>query len=319
VIGGFVLLLAQSWFAGCSPKEEIETDPVVIHFGDQLIRLSELQMELDAWTEQGAMSVSLDQFAVQYVERLKALAEARTLGLDQDVELRHQYENLLIGRLKQQQLQGQLAALEISDQDIEVYYDSNLDRYTKEGQVRVALLYLSASDKLDEERRLAIKERLEVVPSLIDEIPSEARGFGAYAMEYSEEATSRFKGGDIGWMQSGAISYRWPKSVVQAAFALQSVGNLSPVIEAVDGFYLLMMLDSRDTQVRPLDASLRTSIHRKLFNQERTNLTESIQAEWGMDTPVQVNETALSQLNFKSTSDVPAQSSKELSGMHYSN
>jgi hypothetical protein len=97
------------------------------------------------------------------------------------------------------------------------------------------------------------------------------------------------------------------------------VGNLSHVIEAADGFYLLMMLDSRDTQVRPLDASLRTSIHRKLFNQERTNLTESIQAEWGMDTPVQVNETALSQLNFKSTSDVPAQSSKELSGMHYSN
>lgn len=313
-----VLVSALCFMVGCGPDEP-EVDPVVINFGEQSIRLSELQQELDAWQEQGAMSVSLDQFAIQYVERLKALEEARAIGLDQDIELRHQYENLLIGRLKKQQLQERLAALEISDQDIEVYYDSNIDSFTKEGQVRVALLYLSASDKLRQEQRLAIKERLEVVPTLIDQIPMEARGFGAYAMEYSEEATSRFKGGDIGWMQSGALTYRWPDSVVQAAFALQTVGDLSPVIEAEDGFYLLMKLDSRDTQVRPLDASLRASIHRKLFNQERTSLTKSIQAEWGMDTPVQLNEAALSQLNFKSTSEVSTQSSSELSGMHYSN
>jgi parvulin-like peptidyl-prolyl isomerase len=138
-------------------------------------------------------------------------------------------------------------------------------------------------------------------------------------MEYSEEATSRFKGGDIGWMQSGEMSYRWPSSVVQAAFALQSVGDVSPVIETEDGFYLLMKLDSRDTLVRPLDESLRASIRRKLFNQKRTELTQSIQAEWGVDTPVQVNKEALSQLNLKSTSVVPALSSSELSGMHYSN
>ena len=61
-------------------------------------------------------------------------------------------------------------------------------------------------------------------------------------MSYSEEKMTRFKGGDIGWLQVGKERYRWPDAVVESGFALSQVGQFSQVIETTGGYYLLKKL-----------------------------------------------------------------------------
>ena len=46
-------------------------------------------------------------------------------------------------------------------------------------------------------------------------------GFGAVAVEYSDDQVSRYRGGDIGWLDDGNFSYRWPKEVLAAGYALE--------------------------------------------------------------------------------------------------
>ena len=80
--------------------------------GGREIRLSELQAELDFLHQKhNPAAASREAFLESCVERQVALQKARELGLEQDMELRRQWENLLIGRLKQTQLDAKIFKL----------------------------------------------------------------------------------------------------------------------------------------------------------------------------------------------------------------
>ena len=294
-------MMGALWFlAACSSPPEQDDDPVAIEVGERAIRLSELQAQLDFLAERST-PVARDPgaFLTDYVERSIALSKARELGLDQEVAFRRQVENLLIGRLKQAQLDLALANVSVSDNEIAAYYDSKVNQYGRPAQSRVALLHLPTDKFTDEPKRRALHTRMQQARALAVELPATTRGFGALAMEYSEEATSRFKGGDIGWMQAGQERYRWPEPVVAAAFALDK-GSLSEVIQAPDGFYLLKKIDSREPVVPALDGRFETTLRNALLREKRATTVETFEKEWAQDLPIKMHEEVLSHLEFGS-------------------
>ncbi|WP_269526452.1 peptidylprolyl isomerase [Coraliomargarita parva] len=300
IAGVCLTALLAAVFAGCSP--EVETDPVAIQVGDREVRLSELQAQVDFLEAQGSLlSTDRDAFMQRYTERLAALQRARELGLDRDLALQHQWENLLIGRLHQQEVEQAMEALAVTEDEIGTYYDSHIGDYTKPALARPALLYLKKGKHLDEAGRRALSARLEEARQRVAELPETSRGFGALAMEYSEEGTSRFKGGDIGWLQDGQARYRWPLEVVEASFALSETGELSPVIETDDGFYLLMLLDKRAASVRSMEGRLSASIEHKLLQAKKQEIETRLKAQWRDDAGLLLHSNVLSQLDFKTT------------------
>jgi len=276
-----------------------QADPVALNVGDKSVRLSELQAELDflrarhspVATERGA-------FVGASVERLVALEKARELGLDQDMELRRQWENLLIGRLKQTELDSRIAEVEVSDSEIQEYYQRNLDTYATPAQVHLALLFLKVPRHADDAARAAVAARLEEAKSLALNLPADTRGFGQHAMTFSEDATSRFKGGDIGWVQAGASQPVWPAAVVAAGFGLQDVGSLSEVIATEDGYYLLKKLDSRPAAVRSLEGRFRATLEGTLLKEKRAALEAQLKDDWKAAATVTLHQDVLSGLKF---------------------
>jgi len=225
-------------------------------------------------------------FLEHYVDRQVAVETALELGLDTEPELQRQWENLLIGRLEQKLVQAELAEISVTSEEVAAYYQTQLTHYTTAAQVHLALLFLPVQKHMDDAARNALKTRLLQARELATQLPEDTRGFGALASQYSEEGTSRFKGGDIGWLQVGSASYRWSPVVIETAFALAQDGAFSEVIEAEDGYYLLKQLDSRPEKIRPLDAALETSIQQKLYNEKRTALQVSVRKQWGGSVPV---------------------------------
>lgn len=285
-------------WAGCSKEPEVK-DPIAIEVGGRQVTLSELQAVADFMREQGRLAGDdSEQFVERFVDRAVALEKARQLGLDQDVELQLQWENLLIGRLKQADLQAQLDEEPINDEMVLAHYQANIDQYTKPAQVKLALLFL---EKKKGKEMAPLVEKLEAARLAALELPSDTKGFGALAMTYSEEATSRFKGGDIGWLQAGAMRYRWPQQVVDAGFALES-GQLSDVIETDEGVYLLKKIDARASQVRPLDESLRATLQRTLLKQQRAMLQAQVETDWAESVEVKRHDEVLSTINFLTNS-----------------
>jgi len=274
--------------------------PVAIQVGSQKLHLADLQADLDDLAKRrNPVAADASKFIPASVERLTALEQAHQLGLDKDRELRRQWENLLIGRLHEQELEKRLAELKVTDAEIEEFYQSKKSNYSRPAQLQLALLHLAVTRHTDETKRKEIRARLENARTLARELSPEVIGFGALAMEYSEEATSRFKGGDVGWLQAGASGYRWPDEVVNAAFALKAVGDISEVIEAKDGFYLLRKLDFREPAVQPLEGRFRSSIANAVLAQKREALEKELKKEWQEAHPATIDEKLIQQLQYK--------------------
>lgn len=298
--GSVLVLLGISvlCMTACGPKEAT-VDPVVLEVGTRVVHLSDLQAQVDFWQKkQGGLPADQATFVQQYISRLVALETARELGLHEDVELQRQWENMLIGHLKQTDLASQIGSMEVSAAEIDEAYQQRIDAYTQPAQLRLALLYLSAPKHLSSEGRTALVERLQDARKLAAELPAETRGFGALAMSYSEEATSRFKGGDVGWMRAGANKYRWPNAVVEAGFDLVETGDMSPVVETEEGVYLVMRLDGRDAVVRPLDDRLRETLSAQLLREKRADLIARQEVDWAGAMTIKVHQDSLSELEF---------------------
>jgi peptidyl-prolyl cis-trans isomerase SurA len=288
-----MLALLAAAFTGCSKEPEPDLDPIALRVNGKEIRVSELQAQIDQWNREGGIGMDLDQFVDRYIHRTLAVQEALERGLDQDLEIRHQYENMLIGRLRRDEFERRSEELNISEEAVAAHYEASIADYTKPAQVRIALLELENSRDAD-----AIRARLEEAARLAAELPEDTQGFGALAIHYSEEGSSRFRGGDVGWMQAGMARYRWPDAVVAAAFGLSAVGELSEVLETEGASYLLMKLDGRPERIQPLDDALAARIHRQLLAEQQRELKHLIEAEWADGTEVVANGDALSQLNF---------------------
>ncbi len=292
-------------FSGCGSEPEV-SDPVAIRVGEREVRQSEIQAELDALAANGSpLAADRTRFMESYVERLAALERARELGLHEDVELRRQSENLLIGRLRQIEIEDKLNALVVSDDEVTAYYEANLDTYLTPARVRLALLYLETPKHMSEEARQTVRAKMEEARARALDLPADTRGFGADAMTYSEEATSRFKGGDIGWLMDGAARYRWPDAVVQTGFGLGEFNALSDVIETEDGFYLLKKLDGREATLRPLGSRVESSLKSQLLREKRAEFAQALKAQWEAQSSVELNDEVIAELDFSDTSTAP--------------
>lgn len=300
-----IMALALS---ACGPKEaSVDTDPVAIRVGEREIRLSELQAQVDFSASTGSLvAANEEDFMERYLERQLLLENAYAAGLDQDIELRRQWENLLIGRLKKNALETQLASASVTDDEVEAYYQANIESYTKPAQVRLALLFLENSGKLSGEQQDALRLQLEEARQKARALPEGTRGFGALAMKYSEEATSRFKGGDVGWLQAGRARYRWPDEVVEAAFSLSENGAISPVIETDSGDYVLMRIDARAEAVQTLEGRLIASLQNKILKAKRADLTAQLNHEWAASVDVALQADVIAELKFPSQTDSEA-------------
>lgn len=276
-------------------------DPVALKIGKREVKLGELQAELDFLARKNSpMAANRESFVDASVERLVALEQARKLGLDQDIEFKRQCENLLIGRLQEAEVEQKLKSVAVTDEEIREHYEKNIKKYERPAQLRLALMYLKVTGHQDQAARDSVKRRMEEARAKALALPADTPGFGPEAMRYSEEATSRFKGGDVGWLEAGAPAYRWPEPVVKAAFSLKAKGDVSDVIETEDGFYLLKKMDSREPGVRSLDGRFRASLENSILKEKRGGIEAKLKDGWKAGKEITIHDEVLSQLKFHS-------------------
>ncbi|MGZ4974212.1 MAG: peptidylprolyl isomerase, partial [Limisphaerales bacterium] len=154
--------------------------------------------------------------------------------------------------------------------------------------------------KMNAEQKAAVEVRMAGAEKAAKALADFAHGFGAVAMDFSEDQASRYRGGDVGWFEEADPLFRWPKEVVQAGMGLQQIGQISPVIRAGNGLFLVMKTDFRDKTVTPL-AHVSASIQRRLLAEKKKQIEESFAKQLRLTTPVQTDVIALSQIEYPTT------------------
>jgi hypothetical protein len=207
----------------------------------------------------------------EMVNRLALVERAKQSGVAAEPDTRRRIESLLIARLREQHLDALLAKVEVSDAELRAAYAARSGEFSRKGLDRFSILFQAAQSKMSEGRRAEASKRLEAALTLADANPAPggrgpaAAGFGAVAIDYSDDQTSRYRGGDIGWIEADVKATRWPAAVLEAGRAL-APGTRSGILESEEGYFVIMKTDSRPAGVRPFEEiseRLRQSLRRE--------------------------------------------------------
>ena len=264
-----VVLLFQT---ACN-KQPPETDePIVAQVGDQTITLRQFQSASERYNNPPANAL-IEKLINEQALYQRALQQ----NLDQDPEIQRTWQQLLIAKLRENELEPQLASAQPTPEAIKAYYTSNQAIYTEPAQRRIALIHFQCPPNLQPKKQQELHQRAKDVrqQALAQASESSPKDFGNLAAKYSHHRASRYKGGDIGWLRSD--NTRWEPEIIETAFALETTGQISELIETEQSLFLLKLLEVKDATVKPMTEVQSMIQHKLLQEKQRTTETQFIQ------------------------------------------
>lgn len=251
------------------PPPPVDPD-LIARVGSCEIRVPDFERELERRGGRNPASVDRDVLLEEMIQRQALIARAHKLGLHEGADYIRKCENMLIGELRQRELEPNLHTMDVTDDEARQYYDTHIEAHTTPAKRKLAMITIVVHDKMSEDKRKRCGDRIREArnKALSQTSTKGVRGFGKIAIEYSEDQTTRYKGGEIGWVTEGR-EYRWPKPVVAAGFALEAIGDISDVIETETALYIVRHCDVREAEVAPFEKALPQLRHQLLLDKRR--------------------------------------------------
>jgi hypothetical protein len=152
---------------------------------------------------------------------------------------------------------------QISVLDIELYYQENIEKYTKPGMFRLAVYF--RKNNTGKKYDLSLKQIKDAASYL-----RASEGFGKYS-QTSDLLAYQYRGGNLAWMAKSTKISGIPQTLFSGVEALD-LGQVSEAIEIEEGSYLIRLIDKRAESITPL-ASVKEEIRQQLLKKEKeTNL-----------------------------------------------
>jgi peptidyl-prolyl cis-trans isomerase SurA len=170
-----------------------------------------------------------------------------------------QKDKITVQAMRQNSVKGNFTA---SPEEVDAYYNANKMEFATPAQIKLRMIVLN-SDPL-------VTDSAKTTRQMADEIRDKAAhggDFATLAKTYSMDGTAE-NGGDWGWVDEKTLN----QDLTKAAFSLTK-GQVSPVTQIGDSFYLLYCEDKKDPTITPLN-EVRESIAKKLSQMERQKATQ---------------------------------------------
>jgi len=268
--------------------------------GDKEITIEEFTRHFEARRDRSPVPVDAGELLNELVEREVLAQNAVKAGLMDDPEVAEKMRDVLIATFKERQLTPLLETASVSDDEISAAYDSEKDKLTKPGQVRLAILYAQAEPGEKDDTDNAARLRLEAAAQLarqqdVRTDKGEPASFGPLAVQHSEDQESRYRGGEIGWVERERFPGRLDAAVIKAGFALATPGQISTVITGANGYYVVKLLERRSPAVLPLEQAT-PALRSRLLAEKQGDLMEKFQHQLRQDLRVEVHADRLAQI-----------------------
>ena len=226
--------------------------------GDQLELLKQLRVEaMEALVEQELVKQAAEREGIEGdpAEVDKTIEELRAV-FDRDDQFRMKLESdgfteesyrrhisrMIAAKIYLDRIRMDVA--DVSDVELERFYEENEARLTLPEQVRVRHILLKWKPMGTQDDRAAIREQM--MPIL--ERARAGEDFAALAAEYSEDFSTKTNGGDTGLFGPGTMVPEFE----QVAFSLD-VGEVSDPVNTVFGVHILKLEERQEARLLPLD------------------------------------------------------------------
>ena len=213
-----------------------------------------------------------EEFLDELINDTLLYQEALRKGLHKNREVQNILDEakkkILIARLLKDEVDD---TIEINEEDIELYYDGNKEKYMRPEIMRVSHILVPTKEEAD---RIASELAKGAV-------------FEDLARAKSVDPTAQ-RGGDVGYFPKGQLMPEF-----EAACENLEIGGVSGPVKTTLGYHIIKLTDRRAPEERPLE-QVRDSIKSELRTAERQKKFNDLVGKLRKNTPIKVNKEALS-------------------------
>jgi len=213
--------------------------------------------------------------------------EAQRRGYDKDPEVVMAMKQVMIQKLMKDQFDQTVTPDSISDADLKAYYDANQQEYVKPEEVRVSAVIVKS--KAQAER---------VAAEAAGDAGKTNKGFRDLVEKYSQDPDTKLRSGDLRYLSQATPDPSVPKPVVDAAFNLIKIGDVSGVVDAGNGsFYILKVTGRRRAMVKTFDDA-KAAIRNKLYHDRRADAQKTFMDDLRQKAQIQVFDDNLGKVKI---------------------
>jgi peptidyl-prolyl cis-trans isomerase C len=281
-----------------NPKGSVGPETVLAQVDDITITAADMKDLLARYASQPFIlarysSIEKKKELLDSLIRYDVLAiEARKRGYERDPEVQRVAKDKMVKLFTQQEIVDKVKLSDVADADAEKFYKEHASDYVRPEMVRVS--------------QILIKDRAKAVKALAAAraLPrSDFRAFRELVAKESEDADSKQRGGDL--TQFDRATTQQPAVVVNAAFALKEVGDLSELLSTDKGFVILKLTEKRPALSRSF-AEAKVEIQKRLLEDLRAKRKKEYIEEARKLVKVEIYEDELAKLDLAAALGVPA-------------
>jgi peptidyl-prolyl cis-trans isomerase C len=259
---------------------------VVAQVGDETITVGDFQERINKQSPFIRARYTTLEKKKEFLDnlvRFEVMAgEAQRRGYDKDPEVQRVMKQQMISKFLQKDFESTIKVEDVPDADVEKYYKDHPEEFNKKDEVRVSEILVKDKAKADKAYGEAKAQ-----PKTAG---ADQRGFRDLVTKYSEDEESKARGGDLTFFDKDSTAY--PKPVVEAAFKMTEVGEVSPPVKTDKGWVVLKLTQKRPGFNRPL-AEVKRQIQQRLFRDTRTKKLDAFIADLKKNTKVEIHEDNL--------------------------
>lgn len=275
---GIAILLIG--FTGRSNAEEKE---IFAKVGDKVITRADFDNYLKVYASKDRFDVSkpgTKENILKVIVSRMALAEiAMKKGLDRTEETKKAVELAVNSVLSAVLIDNEVTQkISVTEDDIQLYYKMKQDEFRKPEMVRARHILVKVDKNDSEDDKKKAKEKAE---ELLKRIKA-GEDFAKLATEFSDDRSSKPKGGDLGFFPKG----KTVKPFEDAAFSLKP-GEISDVVESKFGYHIISVEEKKDESLQPLE-ELKGKIKQKIFEERRASMTKDYMEQAMKDANVEI-------------------------------
>jgi peptidyl-prolyl cis-trans isomerase C len=255
---GLALLLAV--FSACSDKPDASSKALAIINGKE-ITASEFDLRWSQIPDYARKTFAGPEGRKKFLEELinheLLLQEAKKRGFDRDRAFLERVERFrersLLERLRIEEVDSQV---KFTREEMKAYYAANAANYTAPDELRVSHILVKTQDEA-----LDLKKRL-----------NQGEDFATLARKVSLDLSTRYKGGDLGFIKKGQTFPQFEKVLL-----ILKVGGTSQPIATPFGYHIIKLVDR--TSGAPLSfEDAKDQVREELLNEKRRERYEEFVA-----------------------------------------
>jgi peptidyl-prolyl cis-trans isomerase C len=288
---GALVLPACKHGGGKSSHEAQAADPsqVVAKVDDTVITVSDVQDRINKQSPFVRARFTNADRKKEFVDgmvRFEVLAaEAARRGYDKDPDVQRVMKQQMISKLMQKDFESKLKVEDVPDADVEKYYNEHPTEFHQKDEVRVSEVLVKDKAKADK-----VAKEAQALPKTP---PLDQKGFHDLVTKYSEDEESKPRGGDLSFFAADSAAY--PKPLVEAAFKLKDVGDVSPPVKIERGWAIIRLTQKRPGFNRSLP-EVKHQVQQRLFRDLRSKAQDTFVEDLKKKTSIEINDANLAKV-----------------------